>query len=404
MTSVDTRFEDVLSGSPGDLGPFYKQARNESPVFWSEAAEGWIVSRYSDVKTVLADRGSFGPLIEGKGSTAIYGRNVLHMEGIEHRRKDAFIAKHIRNRKLLSDSQENYIRQLCKELVDELPLNNPIDLKSGFTTPMPLIVTAWIMDMEEAAGFRTTYDRMVAASTSNQSGDPDILRDGLKAIEELHELITPRLIERRSQPGEDYISTLCEGEYDGAPITDAEILSSSMFLLAAGVETTDRALANLLRILISEPELWIELQANRDLLLPALAEGLRFCPPVPAIHHATKKDASIGNQEIPAGSKVLLLLGAANRDPEIFDEPDSFILDRFAENAEAQFSANATVLSFSHDTHFCTGSLLAKLEMIEGMNLLLDTYSRIEWTENPPQEEGYILRGVRSLPVKLQAN
>ena len=401
MTSVDTRFEDVLSGSPGDLGPFYKQARNESPVFWSEAAEGWIVSRYSDVKTVLADRESFGPLIEGKGSTAIYGRNVLHMEGIEHRRKDAFIAKHIRNRKLLSDSQQNYIRKLCKELVDELPLNNPIDLKSGFTTPMPLIVTAWIMDMEEAAGFRTTYDRMVAASTSNQSGDPDILRDGLKAIEELHELITPRLIERRSQPGEDYISTLCEGEYDGAPITDAEILSSSMFLLAAGV---DRALANLLRILISEPELWIELQANRDLLLPALAEGLRFCPPVHAINRATKNDASIGNQEIPAGSKVLLLLGAANRDPEIFDEPDSFILDRFAENAEAQFSANATVLSFSHDTHFCTGSLLAKLEMIEGMNLLLDTYSRIEWTENPPQEEGYILRGVRSLPVKLQAN
>ena len=101
---------------------------------------------------------------------------------------------------------------------------------------------------------------------------------------------------------------------------------------------------------------------------------------------------------------MLLLLAAANRDPEIFDEPDSFILDRFAENAEAQFSANATVLSFSHDTHFCTGSLLAKLEMIEGMNLLLDTYSRIEWTENPPQEEGYILRGVRSLPVKLQAN
>ena len=328
MTSVDTRFEDVLSGSPGDLGPFYEQARNESPVFWSEAAEGWIVSRYSDVKTVLADRESFGPLIEGKGSTAIYGRNVLHMEGIEHRRKDAFIAKHIRNRKLLSDSQENYIRKLCRELVDALPLGDPIDLKSGFTTPMPLIVTAWIMDMEEAAGFRTTYDRMVAASTSNQSGDPDILQDGLKAIEELHELITPRLMERRSQPGEDYISTLCEGEYEGAPITDAEILSSSMFLLAAGVETTDRALANLLRILISEPELWIELQANRDLLLPALAEGLRFCPPVHAINRATKKDSSIGNQDIPAGSKVLLLLAAANRDPEIFDEPDSFHLDR----------------------------------------------------------------------------
>ena len=404
MASASEQFDSVLAGNPGDLGPFYKRAREEFPVFWSESAEGWIVSRYSDIKDVLADRESFGPLIEGKGSTAIYGRNVLHMDGIEHRRKDAFIAQHIRNRKLLSDSQENYVRKLCKELVDELPLDSPLDLKSGFTTPMPLIVTAWIMDMEEATGFRTTYDRMVAASTSNQSGDPDILRDGLKAIDELHELITPRLTERRTEPGEDYISTLCQGEYEGAPISDAEILSSSMFLLAAGVETTDRALANLLRILISEPELWIELQTNRDLLLPALAEGLRFCPPVHAINRAARKDAAIGDQEIPEGSKLLLLLGAANRDPEIFDDPEHFCMDRFSDNAEAQFSANATVLSFSHDTHFCTGSLLAKLEMIEGMNLLLDTYSRIEWTETPPEEEGYILRGVRSLPVRLQTS
>ena len=158
MSSVETQFNDVLTGSPGDLGPFYRQAREESPVFWSEAAEGWIVSRYSDVRTVLADRESFGPLLEGNGTTAIYGRNVLHMDGIEHRRKEALIAKHIRNRKLLSDSQEHYIRTLCRELVDELPLGDPIDLKSGFTTPMPLIVTAWIMDMEEATGFRTTYD------------------------------------------------------------------------------------------------------------------------------------------------------------------------------------------------------------------------------------------------------
>lgn len=201
MTSITEQFDTVLSGTPGDLGPFYKRALEESPVFWSEAAEGWIVSRYSDIKTVLADRESFGPLLEGKGSTSIYGRNILHMDGIEHRRKDAFISKHIRNRKLLSDSQENYIRTLCKELVDELPLDDPIDLKSGFTTPMPLIVTAWIMDMEEATDFRTTYDRIVAASTSNQSGDPDILRDGLEAIGELHELITPRLMERRSEPG-----------------------------------------------------------------------------------------------------------------------------------------------------------------------------------------------------------
>ncbi len=402
MTSITEQFDTVLSGTPGDLGPFYKRALEESPVFWSETASGWIVSRYSDIRRVLSESDSFGSFFGGTGSTSIYGRTVLHMEGIEHRRKEQLIAKHIRNRKLLSNSQENYIRQLCQRLVDELPINEATDIKNGFTTPMPLQVTAWLMDMDEAVDFRTTYDRMVAASSSNQSGDPEVLQDGLNAIQELRALITPRLKERRLMPGEDYLSTLCDGEYEDEPISDDEILSSSMFLLAAGIETTDRALANLLRILISQPELWDRLKTDRALLLSTLAEGLRFSPPVHAINRATKTAVSIGDKEIPEGSKVLLLLGAANRDPEIFDEPDQFVLDRFAQNAEAQFSANATVLSFSHDRHFCTGSLLARLEMVEGMNLLLDTYSQIEWAGPAPEEEGYILRSPKRLLVKLK--
>ena len=404
MSSITEQFDSVLTGAPGDLGPFYRRAREDSPVFWSATASGWVISRYSDIKRVLSESDSFGSFFGGTGSTSIYGRTVLHMEGLEHRRKDALIAKHIRNRKSLSDSQENYIRQLCQRLVDELPINETTDIKDGFTTPMPLQVTAWLMDMEEAVDFRTTYHRMVAASSSNQIGNPEILQDGLNAIQELHALITPRLKVRRSVPGEDYLSTLCRSEYEGEPISDDEILSSSMFLLAAGVETTDRALANLLRILISQPELWDQLKSNRDLLLSTLAEGLRFSPPVHAINRVTKTDVSIGDQEVPEGSKVLLLLGAANRDPEVFAEPDRFTLDRFLQNAEAQFSANATVLSFSHNRHFCTGSLLARLEMVEGMNLLLDTYRQIEWAGPVPEEEGYILRSPKSLLVNLKTS
>lgn len=403
MPSIAEEFESVLAGTPGDLGPFYSKILEDAPIFWSEMASAWVISRYSDIRDVLGDEESFGPFTQGKGAAGIYGKIVLHMEGIEHRRKDGMIAKHIRNRKLLSASQESYIKTLCQSLIEGLPLNEVIDIKDGFTTPMPLQVTAWLMDIEEAAGFRHTYDRMVAASTSNQSGDPKVLQDGLDAIEDLHELITPYLKQRRITPGDDLLSTLCTSEYEGEPISDEEILSASKFLLAAGVETTDRALANLLRVLISEPELWNQLRNNRDLLLSTLAEGLRFGPPVHSINRAARKDVSIRGQEIPAGSKILLVIGAANRDPEVFEDPNRFVLDRFAQNSEAQFSANATVLSFSHDTHFCTGSLLAKLEMVEGMNLLLDTYSQIQWAGSPPEEEGYILRSPKQLLVNLTA-
>jgi cytochrome P450 len=394
------RFDEILAGGPGDLTDLYRDVRQSPPV-WSPAFGGWVVSRYGDVRTVLTDEDHFGPLGYGAGSSIIHGRTILHMEGDEHRRKGAVLARHLRSTRLLEGPQRAYVREVGTRLADDLPRGEPVDLKAGFTTPLPLDVIAWLMDIAEAPNFRELYDTIVAAGASNLRGDPEVQRRGEEARAELFAFVTPLIERRRADPGEDLLSTLCSTEYEGVRLSDDEIRSFCSFLLAAGVETTDRALSNLLKLLWADPELWRLLGERRDLLKAACAEGLRFAPPVHAISRGVRTDVELSGQAMQAGERAVVLLAAANRDPDVFDEPDRFDITRFAENPDREFGAKAQIMSFGYGTHLCTGSQLAKLEMVEALDLLLDRFERVEFVGNPPDDRGYVLRSPLELQVVL---
>jgi cytochrome P450 len=96
-TDIADRFEALLFGGDADVNAFYRDARNDAPIFWSDAFNGWVVSKYDDAYRVLHDEEHFGPLSGGGGSTVIHGRTILHMEGVEHRRKSAILAKYMRS-------------------------------------------------------------------------------------------------------------------------------------------------------------------------------------------------------------------------------------------------------------------------------------------------------------------
>ncbi len=102
--------------------------------------------------------------------------------------------------------------------------------------------------------------------------------------------------------------------------------------------------------------------------------------------------AEFGDVEIPAGSKILAIIGAANRDPEVFNDPDTYLLDRFREGASREFTAASQSLAFGAGLHHCTGSMLAKLEMELAVSALADRFSRLTWAEGSPDDEGYVLR------------
>lgn len=399
LTLAD-RFEQVLAGGPGDLAEFYCDARAESPV-WSPAFNGWVVSRYDDVKAVLTDETHFAPLGYGAGSSIIHGRTILHMEGDEHRRKSAVLARQLRNTRLLDGPQREYVRSVATRLADALPRGAVVDIKERFTTPLPLDVTAWLMDIAEAPNFRSLYDTIVAAGASNLRGDPEVQRRGEAARATLFAFVTPLIERRRAEPGDDLLSTLCSTEYEGMRLSDDEIRSFCSFLLAAGVETTDRALSSLLNLLWQHPDQWELLRQRRDLLKAACAEGLRFAPPVHALSRGVLADVEVSGQAIRGGDRVVALMGAANRDPSVFDDPDRFDVARFEQQPDREFGARAQILSFGFGTHLCTGSQLAKLEIVESLAVLLDRFDRVEFAEGVPDDQGYVLRSPAHLRVVL---
>lgn len=401
-TTPADRFEELLDGGPGDPGDVYEELRAAGPV-WSSAFDGWVVSRYADVRSVLTDESHFAPLGYGAGSSIIHGRTILHMEGDEHRRKSAVLARALRNKRLLETVQRDFIRSTATAHLDRIPSATPVDMKAQFTTPVPLEVTAWLMDIAEAPNFRTLYDTIVAAGASNLRGDPEVQRRGEEARTTLFEFVTPLIAQRRADPGNDLLSTLCSTEYEGVRLSDDEIRSFCSFLLAAGVETTDRALSSLLRLLWLRPDFWTELRSDRSLLTSVCAEGLRLAPPVHALSRGVVRDAELGGQAMSTGDRVVAIMASANRDPDVFDEPDRFDPRRFIDNPDREFGARAQILSFGYGTHLCTGSQLAKLEIIEALGLLLDRYEGADFTDGVPDDHGYVLRSPVHLRVALRA-
>jgi cytochrome P450 len=401
--ALGLRFEALLGGGPGDPTDTYRALRDEPPV-WSDAFNGWVVSRYHDVRTVLTDEAHFAPLGYGAGSSIIHGRTILHMEGEEHRKKGAVLARQLRNTRLLEGPQREYVRAASARYADALPIGRAVDVKERFTTPLPLDVTAWLMDIAQAPDFRTTYDTIVAAGASNLRGDPDVQRRGEEARAQLFAFVTPLIAQRRADPGDDLLSTLCSTEYEGVRLSDDEIRSFCSFLLAAGVETTDRALSSLLNLLWQRPDVWTELRSRRDLLKSVAAEGLRFAPPVHALSRGVLDDVELSGRAIARGERVVAIMASANRDPAVFADPDRFDPERFAENPDREFGARAQILSFGYGTHLCTGSQLAKLEILEALDVLLDRVAAVEFADGVPDDHGYVLRSPEHLRVVLRGD
>lgn len=395
---------EAHAGGPatGDPYPILARLRAESPVVWSEPMQAWLVTRWAEVTHCFKDARAFGPLASGSGSSAIYGRTILHMTGDEHRRKAAIVARRIRNRRELRGTLRERIGALVEELGADLPAAPDVaDIRAGLTTPLPLTVIAELMTMHEAVNFPQWYHDLAAASVSNVSRDPAVHDRGVQAREEINAWLDPAIAGKRAEPGDDLLSDLCTVEYEGQRLADAEIKSNTAFFLAAGIETTDRALVNLLGGLVRHPGQWERLRADPGLVPSAVAEVLRWKAPVQGSVRQARVDTELGGAAVAAGDKLILLLGAANRDESVFPDPDTFDVGRFAENADPQFTPVGPMRAFGGGEHTCSGSLLAKLEIELALEHLLQRYSRLSFAGEPPVDAGFMLRSAPSLHLRL---
>ncbi|MFI1566806.1 cytochrome P450 [Streptomyces sp. NPDC020490] len=383
--------------------PAYAVMREEAPLIWHEATQSYIISRYEDVERVFKDKQSeFTTDNYNWQVEPVHGKTILQLSGREHAVRRALVAPAFRG----SDLQEKFmpvIERNSRELVDAFRHTGSADIVTDYATRFPVNVIADMLGLDKAdhAKFHGWYTSVIAF-LGNLSGDPEVTAAGERTRVEFAEYMLPIIRERRENLGDDLLSTLCAAEVDGVRMSDEDIKAFCSLLLAAGGETTDKAIAGILANLLLHPEQLAAVQQDRSLIPAAFAETLRYTPPVHMIMRQAATDVEVTGGTIPKAATVTCLIGAANRDERRYRNPDRFDIFRDDLNTTSAFSAAADHLAFALGRHFCVGALLAKAEVEVGLNQLLDAMPDIRLADGfDPVEEGVFTRGPKALPVRF---
>jgi cytochrome P450 len=366
--------------------PFYQQWRDEQPIWWSDGEiKGWILSRYSDVRTILTEPLTFSSRIMGEAEARL---PLLSDDPPRHTQLRAIVNKAFTSRGL--KRLEADVNTLATQLLDALPHNGPVDISADFTGPLPVTVIAQMMAIPPSRkeDFKRWSDALTGTSEASDMAErmPDIM--------EMSAYFQSLIPERRESPGEDLISRVVHAEVDGERLSDQDIIGFCMLLLIAGNETTTNLLSNLLNYLANEPTLWAQLREQPDQIDTAIEEMLRFDGPVHWVSRMTTRDTEICGQAIKKGDAVYAFMGAANRDPRHYDNPDQFRLDRGRPDHH----------TFGHGIHFCIGAPLARLETRYAMQALLQRYRGMSHSPTAHNERTHstMLRGFHHLWLELE--
>lgn len=403
MGAVLDDFERFVAGHPRvDRHATFEACRADHPLFFSPGLDAWVVTRHEDVRTVLADEERFSTIREGPGAP-VYGDSVLQWRGREHQKKGGIVAKRLRSSRAVAEF-DDFVARTCDAMAADLVARDgPVDLKADYATWIPLLVIGELMAISGAERFREWYHDISAGGVSS-IGHPEKRARAFEALHQLWDFLDPIITARRADPGDDLLSDLCTATYDGAPLPVSQIRALTGFLLTAGVETAERALSSLLVHLFSHPEQWAALQDDPSLITPALAESLRIFPPVHGTTRITLTEVELHGVEIAEGARFVPLIASANRDESLFEDPHTFHLDRFADDAERQFTNAGRILPFGAGRHHCTGSQLARIEMLHGVRALTERVTGATFVDGaPPQPQGFLLVSPDRVDVTLKA-
>ncbi len=400
--STAQQVPDILSPEFAE-NPYaaYAVMRKSAPLFWHEAMQSYVISRYEDVERAFKDKESvFTTDNYDWQIEPVHGKTILQLSGREHAVRRALVAPAFRGK----DLQEMFlpvIESNARELIDAFRDRGAADLVGAFATRFPVNVIADMLGLDKGdhAKFHHWYTTVIAF-LGNLTGDPEVAAAGERTRVEFAEYMIPIIQERRKAPGTDLLSTLCAAEVDGVRMSDEDIKAFCSLLLAAGGETTDKAIAALFANLLAHPDQLAAVQKDRGLIDRAFAETLRFSPPVHMIMRQTATEVTLSGGTVPAGATVTCLIGSANRDESRYADADTFNIFREDLNATNAFSAAADHLAFALGRHFCVGALLARAEVQIGVNQLLDAMPGIRLADGAGiTEQGVFTRGPKAVPV-----
>ncbi len=390
-----------------DPYPAYRALREAGPIHWSEEFFGgaWLLTRHADVEGVLRDArfsaqrtgGWVNDAAAERGELAgfqkLFARALLFLDAPDHQRIRKVLNTGFRPEVI--QRLAPHIERAVTELLDQLESAASFDVMQALARPLPVRVIATLMGIEAARhdDFTAWSDDLAAFIGAPQPTREQARRAqaSLLAMGRYFEELLP---EKRRAPGDDLVSRLVQAEDSGEIEGGAELLAQCAMLLFAGHETTRNLLGNGLRALLSHPEQWQRLQQAPELIPGAVRELLRYDSPVQYSGRRVATDLVLHGQRLRRGDLVVPLIGAANRDPARFAQPDVLDIARRDGNS----------LSFGSGPHVCIGAALTLMEAEIAFRQLLRRWPGLSLADAKPQWSGNpVYRGLMALPVRNAA-
>ena len=390
-----------------DPFPTFARLREADPVHWSEILGGWVLTRYRDVRAVLFDRRLSADRItpfrdhlpraqraEMRDLLATLGLWAVFNDPPEHTRRRGLLNKAFTPRAVAS--LRPTIERVVERLIAGVAERPHFDLIADFAYPLPATVIAGMIGVPAADLDRfKPWSDDIAAFVGSALATPDKRERAVRGVRELADYFRAMVAEHRARPRDDILSALIAAEEEGAALSEDEIVASCILLLFAGHETTTNLIGNGMLALLRHPAERAELGARPELMAGAVEEMLRYDGPTQAMTRIALADVEFAGargerRRVRRGERIFALLNAANRDPEIFAEPDRFHVAR-TDNRH---------LSFGYGPHFCLGAPLARLEAEIGVAALLDRRPDLALEDDHPEwSDSFVLRGVKALGV-----
>jgi cytochrome P450 len=383
-----------------DPYPYYHQLRTIDPVHRSPLGF-FVASRHADINFVLRER-RFGKDFVGR-MTRRFGSGMLdepvyrsmrhwmlQQDPPDHTRLRGLVVKAFTARRV--EDMRPRIQQIVDTVLDRVAAQGHMDLIADFAFPLPVTVICDMLGIPEE-------DHPIFFSSARTGGrllDPVPLTRaeldeanarGLEVADYFRDLFELR----RRQPGDDLTSQLVQAEQEGSNLSNEEMTANTILLFGAGHETTVNLIGNGLLALYRNPDQLRLLQRDPSLIANAIEEFLRFDSSVQVTGRTALKAITVGGVDVAEGNTVLCLLGAANRDPAVYSDPDRLDITR----------QNIRPMSFGGGIHFCLGAQLARIEGEIAIATLLRRFPNLtlDDPEHPDWRPAFVLRGVKRLPA-----
>ncbi len=418
--------------------PFYARLLAGEAVHRDERNDLWVLSRHEDVAAALHSHRVLSSA-EGVGFQRTGMPMMLTLDPPDHTRLRRIVSREFTPRHL--ERWRPIVERLASEAVERVA-SGARDFVEEVAAPLPVAVIAGMLDLPRAdlpllrrvsddavEAFKMTIPqsrvaRRLVRLMSNRAfvhrfttfgmrfprpttavisllstlarraeGETPVSDDiarSIRAVSDLQRYCGELVADRRRRPGEDLLSMLIASR-DGESLTEPEVFWFFFLLLLAGHETTTNLLGNMVLALIANPAEWAILREDRSLVPAAVNESLRYEAPIQGFYRTALEPYRVHDFEIPAGGRVLLLFGAANRDPRRYPDPDRFLVRR----------SPTDHLGFGGGIHYCLGAALAEMEGVAVLSELLARSSGLELAGEMRRTSNPALRGVKRLPLRL---